>query len=113
MAAPTGAYGPMASEQQTRPKGVMFSDTTKPSPIRQTSQTSSKAGMPVGAPPSSAMAAAKPKQSTATAPTKPAVKKTSEPGSAKGAAANASRKPSQAAAKKDAVKVSSPNLIQQ
>jgi hypothetical protein len=48
MAGPTGAYGPTTgAEPQTRPKGVMFSDTAKPSPIRQTSQTSSKMGMPM------------------------------------------------------------------
>lgn len=49
MAGPAGAYGPATIvEPQTRPKGVMFSDTAKPSPIRQTSQTSSKMGMPMG-----------------------------------------------------------------
>lgn len=105
MAGPTGAYGPTSGmEQQTRPKGVMFSDIAKPPPIRQTSQTSSKTGMPMGSAMSSAMAAPKPKASTASAPSKPVVKKATDPGG-KASAANASRKPSQAA-KKDAVKVS-------
>jgi RIMS-binding protein 2 len=98
MAGPTGAYGPTSAIEQTRPKGVMFSDTTKPSPTRQTSQTSSKTGIPA----MSSMAAPKPKSSTGTAPAKPAVKKATEPAKG-GAPANAARKPSQAT--KNVVKV--------
>ncbi|KAI6176928.1 hypothetical protein M3Y97_00851700 [Aphelenchoides bicaudatus] len=96
MAGPITAYGASPTvEPQTRPKGVMFSDTAaKPAPIRQTSQTSSKMGVPV----SSAMSA----PSKAAAPSKPAVKKASDSGG-KGAASNATRKPSQGT-KKDAIK---------
>lgn len=92
-------------EPQTRPKGVMFSDTAaKPAPIRQVSQTSSKMGMSMP-PAMSSATIPKPKPSTATVPAKPVVKKpTTDMG--KGAvAANASRKSSQGA-KKEATKVS-------
>jgi RIMS-binding protein 2 len=108
MAGPVSAYGPPITDQQTRPKGVMFSDTTpqKPSPVRQISQTSSKTGIPpVSALVTSQSAfAQKPKVSTASMPGKPATKKGAEASTAKGATANASRKASQAA-KKDTGKV--------
>ncbi|KAI6188109.1 hypothetical protein M3Y98_00318600 [Aphelenchoides besseyi] len=102
MAGPTGAYGPVG-DQQARPKGVMFSDTAnrKPTPVRQTSQTSGKTSLTgVIAPSAPSMATKQKPSSASTSSSKPTGKKSDATSKTN---SNAARKSSQAA-KKDAPK---------